>query len=529
MRNALLGEKPEETRAAGVRDMTAATRAAETRRELAIKSQKIKIRVSYSWCKVATMGPALGAMVNHFKIFNPKARFSPQYVGNGGRWDGYVSFVNEKDGSFGIGMLPEVVAWLEQRGVPYELVECRQDIRPARKYIWDWNDFELRPEQATAVSNMKKSGIGIVKAQMGFGKTLVFLKLVQELGLNTLITVPSSDLMRQTYERAKKAIVGATVGMYGDGIVPPEGSRIVIATQQTLVSLYKKVGKAKFIEAFAVFDVLISDECHKIVSGGEITKAWGTIMQIPAAYRFGVSATPFDDPNGISAWYLRQSFGTLIFNMSAVESQERGITVPFKVYSFRLSYPPHYGMEFHGGPDDEDKSWATAWQEAYMNYIVGNKTRNAHIIGVVKRLIAKNHKVLVVAQSIPHNDLLTTEIRKALGYDIVSQFHGKSRKRVDVLNEFTKIRGPSVLVASSIANEGLDIKDITAIVVATAGKSFYQVVQRIGRGLRTFEGKKELLVVDYDDSGLGEWFHKHYRERIRRYKELGGEIKVVKE
>ena len=79
------------------------------------------------------------------------------------------------------------------------------------------------------------------------------------------------------------------------------------------------------------------------------------------------------------------------------------------------------------------------------------------------------------------------------------------------------------MVASSVANEGLNIKDINSIVVAHGGKSFFQVLQRVGRGLRVVDGKGELLVVDFDDTNLGRWFANHTIKRAQMYVSIGGE------
>ena len=486
-----------------------------------IKNNPLTIRVSYSWCKITTMSPALLELDNHFKIFNEQARFSKYFRGNGGSWDGFVHFINIKDGTFGIGLLKEVVNYLALRGIPYKIQDVRVDEQGnniAYKepcYNWKWKGHELRPEQVEAVDALKRDKLGILKLPTAFGKTECFLKLICGLGRPTLITVPTAELMRQTARRAEAAIYGAKIGMFGDGVTPHESDQIIVATLKSLLTFQAKITKNKFIESMAAFDVLVSDECHKIISGNTSTKTWEMIMQIPASYRFGISATPFEDPKCIAAMYLKQSFGNISYTMDMTDARDKGIVVPFNVYVYNLDYPAFYGLTDYSEKD---------WREAHEEYICSNETRNKHIVNVAAQLVRKGHKVLIVAQRIPHNDLITEKLNELLPDIEVFQFNGKTRNRDSILMGFSNLKEPSIMVASSIANDGIDIKDITALIVAHGGKSYFQTVQRIGRGLRTNTNKDKLIVVDYNDSQLGTWFKKHYQERKKRYIELGGFI-----
>jgi superfamily II DNA or RNA helicase len=121
--------------------------------------------------------------------------------------------------------------------------------------------------------------------------------------------------------------------------------------------------------------------------------------------------------------------------------------------------------------------------------------------------------------------MLYQALRAALEpYHHVYQLHGKTKRREYVLDTYTRTKKPCVLVASSIANDGLDIPDIASIIVAHGGKSFFQVIQRVGRGLRLAQDKDRLILVDFDDSALGKWFRNHAQERKKLYKGLGGTI-----
>lgn len=485
--------------------------------ELVRKREPILIKVAHSWSMLCASSMVVQRIGKYFSAFNRKAPFSPQFVNNGGTWNGYDCAVNLRDGTFGTGLLSSVIDAIEREGFSVELEDLRGDAPFCTRSPWTWTGHKLRPEQEECIIAMKEQGAGIVQMPTGIGKTEIILKFLQETGLPTLITVPTEDLMRQTVARAGNSIQGPKVGMLGAGKICDEDCDIVVATQKTLMNLLQGAGKGDFVEWAARFDILISDECHKIVSTDSVTKTWQMVMCIPAYYRFGFSATPFEEKNTLAELYLRQAYGPVIYAKTMQETAEAGYVVGFDVMYIKPEYPDGFTLNPLNGQ---------SWQEAHEEFIVNNYLRNQIIVDTAVELVKDaGHKVLVVAQRIPHNDMLYQALRAALEpYYHVYQLHGKTKRREYVLDTYTRTKKPCVLVASSIANDGLDIPDIASIIVAHGGKSFFQVIQRVGRGLRLAQDKDRLILVDFDDSALGKWFRSHAQERKKLYKGLGGTI-----
>lgn len=485
----------------------------------------VTIKVAHAWSKIMAPSMIVEKVSKKFSAFSRKAPFSPRYVANGGTWTGYVSAVSGRDGTFGTGLLPSVQSFLEMEGYTVQLDDLR-GAAPVKQFDWTWVGHTLRPEQEEAVLAMKANPIGILKLPTGYGKTVTFLKTIQELGLPTLITVPTQELMIQTVKEAHNMIQGAKIGMLGAGTVCAEDDQIVVATLRTLMNIMNNASKADFIDWTARFEILIADECHKVVSTDSDTKTWKVIQTIPTYYRYGVSATPFEEKGTAAELFIRQAFGEIVYEKSMQEAKESGYVVGFNVMMVRPTYPSWYSMDELEGQD---------WREAHEVYIVNNEIRNECIVEIATSMVTEmNSKVLIVAQRIPHNDQLYQALKARLhtgiwgrGRPRVFQLHGKVKDREWVMETYLKCHEPCVLVASSIANDGLNIKDISCLIVAHGGKSFFQTVQRLGRGLRTFEGKDGLTVVDFDDSQLGTWFRRHAKERKRLYQELGGAIYYV--
>ena len=72
-----------------------------------------------------------------------------------------------------------------------------------------------------------------------------------------------------------------------------------------------------------------------------------------------------------------------------------------------------------------------------------------------------------------------------------------------------------VLIASTILDEGFDAPNTEFLILAGGGKAEHRQVQRIGRGMRTAEGKDVLCVVDFRDKG--KWLGEHARQRAKAY------------
>ena len=77
-----------------------------------------------------------------------------------------------------------------------------------------------------------------------------------------------------------------------------------------------------------------------------------------------------------------------------------------------------------------------------------------------------------------------------------------------------------VLVATNIFGEGIDVPAISTIVMADAAKSHIKVLQRIGRGMRTQEGKKLLHVHEFIDDTDG-YLLEHSTVRHKLYEAEG--------
>jgi superfamily II DNA or RNA helicase len=84
--------------------------------------------------------------------------------------------------------------------------------------------------------------------------------------------------------------------------------------------------------------------------------------------------------------------------------------------------------------------------------------------------------------------------------------------RAEVYDDVRAGRTKTV-VATTIADLGLDLPILRTLVLAAGGKSSVRHLQRIGRVARPYPGKPSALVVDFDDGHVHKWFREHTAQR----------------
>jgi superfamily II DNA or RNA helicase len=72
-----------------------------------------------------------------------------------------------------------------------------------------------------------------------------------------------------------------------------------------------------------------------------------------------------------------------------------------------------------------------------------------------------------------------------------------------------------VLIANKIVDEGVDFPMMETLILASGGKAEHRQIQRIGRVMRTHEGKERATVFDFLDQGF--YLSKHSEGRLLAY------------
>ena len=166
-------------------------------------------------------------LVKKFSFELPYARHLPAV--RLGRWDGKVSFFTLGGSSF-ISLLPEVLAYLDQQGYEFDLVDQRQyrrdfDFATVKSddyshYVWpkghpkEGEPIVLRDYQLEVINNFLANPQCLQEVATGAGKTIITAVLSHccEPYGRTIVIVPNKSLVTQTEADYKN--LGLNVGVY---------------------------------------------------------------------------------------------------------------------------------------------------------------------------------------------------------------------------------------------------------------------------------------------------------------------------
>ena len=262
--------------------------------------------------------------------------------------------------------------------------------------------------------------------------------------------------------------------------------------------------------------VLVSN-CHHIPSDTLSTVA---MKCVNAYYRIGVSATPWRDTNDdilIEAALAKQNKEDYI---SASKLIELGYLVEPTIYFVPI----------------KDKFKGKNYQQVYNSAIVLNENRNKIIYKIAQKMYEKNKHILILFKQVNHGTEIALNLQKIISNKThpIKIVNPKNNKDVTIMVKEVELLSGSddtikrlavfeairqgicrCLVASTIADEGLDLPILDTLILAGGGKSSTRAFQRVGRVLRLHEGKEKAIVFDFKD--FTPMLRRHSRERQKYY------------
>jgi len=319
--------------------------------------------------------------------------------------------------------------------------------------------------------------------------TSAIVKYANKLNMKTIVIVPSSSLLKQTYDYIKQFDI--PVGMFGSGKKDDEVN--IVATWQTLQN------NKHFIRDF---ECVIWDECHN----AKAYVAQQIMNEAKNSYlRIGLTGTVPKDP--LDKANLTAGFGPVVYDIKAHELQKRNILSSIDINIFELVYPKEYLGSF------------IDWHEETV-FLQSNEMFQKLMKAIVDSL--EGNTLILMKNIDPAEDL-----SEFLECEYISSKLSVN-KRQEKFNEF--VYGGNLITVGtySLLSTGIDIVHINNLILApTPGKSFTKVIQSIGRGLRRKEGQKEHVTVIDMTSNL-KYDKKHIKARKDFYKEAQYPFEVEK-
>ena len=321
----------------------------------------------------------------------------------------------------------------------------------------------LRPYQSDAIKQVGDAPQGVIVAPCGAGKTEMALHLIASRGQVAVVIVPTRDLVQQWNERAK-----AVLGKHG-------------AEQVHVMTASAAAGaKGRAPKPMPDHGLLLMDECHRLGA-----PTWAAICsRSAAAFRYGVTATP-DRADGLGV-LLNWHIGPILARVDSDELEACGAIVKPTYRVLTTGFKPEPKLTRQGTLDHGD----------LIGQLAADRARTCLVMSEAGNAIWEGKNVLVLTSRVDH----AVEIGTDLGCYVLTG-RVSAKKRADALESMRHEQG-ACIVATQLADEGLDLPSLDVLILAVPGKSERQTVQRAGRIMRPSPGKGTPEIIDVvDDHG----------------------------
>ena len=328
--------------------------------------------------------------------------------------------------------------------------------------------------------------------------SLTMLSILKCLPPNTktLVLQNRKTLAIQNYEEYTKWGLH-NVGRIWGGVNEPND--ITVSTVQSI---------AKAEDLVPDVQVLLVDEIHDMMSTAP--KAVYRLLK-NCSVRIAVSATPFKfgETDKIQKYYVKGFFGPP-FKIKSTESgivttkelQDRGRLSKSKCVFYKISSPD---LEYE------------LYQDAVTKGIVDNETLHQKVIEITA---SQSGRTLILVDRLAHGDILQALIPNALW--VQGKDNDETRKQV--IEQLQKSENCIAIATQGIFNTGINVF-VHTLINAAGGQADHQIIQRMGRGLRTAKDKNELLYIDFMFEN-NPYLHKHSVKRTKILKKQGHEVEI---
>ncbi|MCU1290487.1 MAG: helicase [Acidobacteria bacterium] len=370
----------------------------------------------------------------------------------------------------------------------------------AKKYaVFDFKQkfhVEPRPYQTESIEAWRANGrCGVVVLPTGAGKTHVATMAIEMCDRQTLVVVPTLDLMNQWYDLLLSTF-DAEIGLIGGGFY--EIGAITVTTYASAFRHQERIGNQ--------FGLIIFDECHHLPSEGYKYAAEFAL----APFRLGLSATP-DRADGNDS-LLENLVGKFVFrleaqqlageyladyiierievDLSAEESEvykrEREIFRSF-VRARNIPFGSINGWKTFIMQSARSEDGRRA-MKAYRNskkIALGTDAK----LRVLQHLLVRHRsdKVLIFTAE---NEMVYRISNDYLVPAITHETNVKERRFwLEAFNKGDVL----ALATSKVLNEGVNIPDASVAIILSGSGSSREHIQRLGRILRKKENKQAIL------------------------------------
>lgn len=333
----------------------------------------------------------------------------------------------------------------------------------------------LRLDQEAAVAGMLHHDTGVLCAPTAFGKTVTAAAIIARRGVNTLVLVHRTELLKQWQERLQ-AFLGVgkgVVGTIGGGKAKPTG-KIDIAVMQS-VSRQGEVNP--LVENYGQ---VIVDECHHVgaVSFDAILK------RTEAKYVLGLTATPIRRDGQQPIIFMQ--CGPIRYTAASPAGAPHDLEVLPRSRFTRIDLPTDAGIQ------------------DVFRHLANDQARTESIASEVRDAVGQGRKVLVLTERTEHLDAIKTELDGLLPVPFVLHGRMSKKQRSALVADLDALPpdAPRVLLSTGkLVGEGFDHPPLDTLVLAMPVSWKGSLQQYAGRLHREHASKADVRIIDFVDTG----------------------------
>lgn len=358
---------------------------------------------------------------------------------------------------------------------------------------------------AAAIRAMTNEGKALLHMATGTGKTDAAIKVIKNIRrkeprARILWLTHRNELIKQARLRMQRYLPESDVGSFS--AEAKEQSRPVVVASIPLMS------RKNYLSQFNKndFQYIFVDEAHHAPAA-----TWSRIMEkFPKAKRFGITATPYrpdrapQDGEDTSSPGVTDVFGEPAYSLSYKEAQKMGILSQEEAYIVLTDSVLRPIVTKTG-----------EYSPRSLDRLHSSKNRNGIIVqSYLKygRKFAKKNgltpKALCFCVNARHAKHLAKQFEAAgvtAAFLVGSTLHLSATKREKITEAFLTGHSIEVLCVVDIFNEGVDVPDVSCILMTRPTRSNIIYQQQVGRGTRRTAKKRKFMILDYVDNCRREW------------------------
>jgi len=355
----------------------------------------------------------------------------------------------------------------------------------------------LRLDQEAAVSAMLNHETGVLCAPTAFGKTVTAAAIIARRGVNTLVLVHRTELLKQWQERLQ-AFLGVgkgVVGTIGGGKAKPTG-KIDIAVMQSL----SRQGEINpLVENYGH---VIVDECHHV--GAASFDA--ILKRTKAKYVLGLTATPIRRDGQQPIIFMQ--CGPIRYKAAKPAGAPHDLEVVPRSRFARIELPLESGIQ------------------DVFRHLANDQARTEAIATEIKIAYEQGRKVLMLTERTDHLDAVLAALEGQVPALFVLHGRMSRKQRAALIADLDALpqESPRILLATGkLVGEGFDHPPLDTLVLAMPVSWKGTLQQYAGRLHREHATKSDVRILDFVDTGHPALL-RMWDKRQRGYRAMGYRI-----